>query len=123
MHRTTIRRNVRLVLILTGFHGINMAAVLLVFNPISGAGRSRRAAAALESSLVESGHDVTQLSSSLEPTVQWLDPVLQTHDVVLAIGGDGTVRMVAEGVHRTGTPLYQVPMGTENLFARAMGMT
>ncbi|MCH2148819.1 MAG: hypothetical protein MK095_05235 [Phycisphaerales bacterium] len=100
-----------------------MAAVLLVFNPISGAGRSMRAAAALESSLVEAGHGVTQLSSSLESTVQWLDPILQTHDVVLAIGGDGTVRMVAEGAHRTGTPLYQVPMGTENLFARAMGMT
>jgi diacylglycerol kinase (ATP) len=111
------------VLLLLEIHGINMATILLVFNPISGAGRSSTAAAALEPSLTDAGHDVTMLSSSLEPTVQWLDPILQEHDMVLAIGGDGTVRMVAEGACRTNTPIYQVPMGTENLFARAMGMT
>lgn len=100
-----------------------MAAILLVFNPITGAGRSGTTAAALGPSLIDAGHNVTMLSSSVEPTVQWLDPVLKEHDMVLAIGGDGTVRMVAEGARRTNTPIYQVPMGTENLFARAMGMT
>ena len=70
----------------------------------------------------EVGHEVTLVHTSLEPVRSWLDPVLETVDLVLAAGGDGTVRMVAESACRTETPLYQVPMGTENLFARTLGM-
>lgn len=41
-------------------------------------------------------------------------------DLVVAMGGDGTVREVAHGVAGTGVQFGVVPLGTANLFARNM---
>ncbi|TFD81976.1 diacylglycerol/lipid kinase family protein [Cryobacterium fucosi] len=52
------------------------------------------------------GHDATRLA------------VAQGASVVVAAGGDGTVRAVAEVLRRTQMPLAIVPAGTGNLLAR-----
>lgn len=43
-------------------------------------------------------------------------------DVVLVVGGDGTLRVAAEVLHGTGTPLALLPTGTGNLYARNLGL-
>ena len=39
-------------------------------------------------------------------------------DLVVAVGGDGTVRAVATGMVHTGVPMAIIPLGTGNLLAR-----
>lgn len=43
-------------------------------------------------------------------------------DVVIAVGGDGTVRTVASELSGTGHAMGIIPIGTGNLFARNMGI-
>ena len=43
-------------------------------------------------------------------------------DLVVAVGGDGTVRCCAEGMADTGIPMGIVPLGTANLLARTLGI-
>jgi len=47
-----------------------------MYNPISGLGRAAAAAAELARVLESSGHQAVTLPSRLEPTSQWLEPVL-----------------------------------------------
>ena len=42
--------------------------------------------------------------------------------VIIVVGGDGTVRRVAEAIAETSTHLAVLPAGTGNLFARNMGI-
>ncbi|WP_174514777.1 diacylglycerol/lipid kinase family protein [Bifidobacterium aesculapii] len=51
-----------------------------------------------------------------------LEALAHGADVVVAVGGDGTVRTVASAVSGTGHALGIVPIGTGNLFARNMGI-
>ena len=48
--------------------------------------------------------------------------VLDGADLVVAVGGDGTVRGCAEGLAGTGVPLGIIPHGTANLLAKTLGI-
>lgn len=74
--------------------------------------------------------ELASINAGLEPT-EWFETstedagflvtreaLKQNPSVVLAAGGDGTVREVAEALRGTGVPLALVPSGTGNLLAR-----
>ena len=48
--------------------------------------------------------------------------VSEKFDLVVAAGGDGTVRIVADGLANSGIPMGIVPSGTANLLARNLGI-
>lgn len=100
-----------------------MHHVTIIANPVSGSGRSRETARDLAERLRGRGHEVREVATELGDSRQWLDPVLDGSGAALVVGGDGTLRLVAESLLRCSVPVWQVPCGTENLFARAMGMT
>ena len=46
----------------------------------------------------------------------------RTADVIVAAGGDGTIRLAAKAVAGTGVPLGVIPLGTGNVLAHEVGL-
>ena len=96
--------------------------IVVIFNPISGAGRASTGGRHVADRLSALGYEVATIPTQLESPSQWLNPALHGAALLLIAGGDGAVRMAAPSASRTGTPIYHLPFGTENLFAREFGM-
>jgi diacylglycerol kinase (ATP) len=96
----------------------------VVHNPLKGdIKRLRKAVKAAEKA---SGWPSTiWLETSVEDAGQSAtrDALSRGATVVLAAGGDGTVRAVAEALRDTGVPIALIPVGTGNLLARNLGLT
>ena len=98
--------------------------VLVMYNPISGRGKSSLLAQAIAALLQSIPCDVELVQTHPSSPESWLTPKLQFKpDAVIAVGGDGTLRQVASGLVGTSIPLYHAACGTENLFAKSMGMS
>lgn len=81
--------------------------------------------AALDEALVAAGYarPVWLDTSPGEPgTAQARLAIASGADLVVAVGGDGTVHAVAAGVAHTGVALGVLPLGTANLAARNLGL-
>ncbi|MBI1303054.1 MAG: hypothetical protein GC172_04630 [Phycisphaera sp.] len=98
-------------------------AIAVLFNPISGSGRAERVASALRDALEREGWIIELVPTERAAASVWLAPRLRGKDAVVVVGGDGAVRLVAPEAARARVPLWHVPCGTENLFARAFGMS
>jgi diacylglycerol kinase (ATP) len=94
-----------------------------VLNPAAENGRAGRRRAALEAVLHAEGVACT-LSETEAPghATALAREAAAEADVVVAVGGDGTIQEVACGVYGTGTLLGVLPLGTGNDFAHAVGM-
>ena len=96
--------------------------VTAIVNPIAGAGRRRVETRALWRRLGEAGFRV-----EIRPTAGPGDArrlaveAARSAEAVIVVGGDGTVRDVADGLVGSGVPLIVWPTGTENLVAKAFG--
>lgn len=102
---------------------VDSMRVALISNPISGSGRSEAAAIAIERELSARGWTCVRVPTERAAPERWLDPTLRAVDAAVVAGGDGALRMVAPSAARLGVPLWHAPCGTENLFARAFGMS
>lgn len=92
--------------------------ILVVRNPRSGRGASKRVQRRLLNLLTDRGHEVM----TRDPAVGAASDTSLPADAMLLLGGDGTVLHAIPEALRTSTPIYHVPMGNENLFARACNM-
>ncbi len=88
----------------------------LVANPIAGRGRARPAAEALSRGLERIGLPnrlrFTGAKGDARKFLREIDPSV---DLVVAVGGDGTVNEVLEGLGTHRVPVAIVPMGTANV--------
>lgn len=98
--------------------------VLIVFNPISSAGNTETLACELGKSL--SDHGITVEVSESEKKMKSymrIEAEIAAHDLLVVVGGDGTVRKLLPILGETNTPVYMVPGGNESLFARSYEMS
>lgn len=102
--------------------------VLMLANMRSGVGRAPRLARAIERQLTGWSHevitlDVGQLARSPKGSTGPLASGVAGADAVVSIGGDGTIHHALPDLLASRRPVYHVPGGNENLFAREFGMS
>lgn len=99
-----------------------MKRLLLVANP-SASGFTGAAFRDVETTLAE-GYAVTTVwpNSPAESRQAAADAAADGYAVVAAMGGDGVVHHVANGLAFTGTALGVIPTGTTNVVARLLGI-
>jgi diacylglycerol kinase (ATP) len=98
--------------------------IAYIVNPKSGARSSKLTGRRFEDYLVKRGFQVrVSLTTSLENACELATDAAVDYDcaMVVAVGGDGTVREVAHGLEGSDKPLLIVPCGTENLLANELG--
>lgn len=103
----------------------NFKQVLVVYNPASGTvgDFDRRLGAMVRHFAEEKGYVVNARPITKEMTsAEMLAPVMGPFELVVAVGGDGTVGFVLGAVAESGLkiPVGIVPFGTGNLLARAL---
>jgi diacylglycerol kinase (ATP) len=95
----------------------------VIFNPTKSGLGELRAAVARAEQLQEFAPSLWIETTADDPGKGMaIAAVTSAVDLVIAAGGDGTVRSVAAGLRGTGVPLGLVPLGTGNLFARNLGI-
>ncbi|MDX1440279.1 MAG: diacylglycerol kinase family lipid kinase [Rubricoccaceae bacterium] len=94
-----------------------------VLNPAAQHGRAGRMRTELEAALEQTGVASLILETSVPGhATELAHGAAQNHEVVVAVGGDGTVQEVARGLIETSAVMGIIPAGTGNDFAKAIGM-
>lgn len=92
----------------------------IIYNPTAGILKQRHKLEQLQAALAGAGYTPHHHPTTCE---QDLDSILEAPEgVVVAAGGDGTIRAVASRVLNHHVPLVIVPMGTANNIARTLGI-
>ena len=95
---------------------------VIVYNPKSGGGGSAAVAARLERSLGAGSIDTVARALDTGIESDEFSKQLARMDAAVLVGGDGTVHAMLGTLARSRTPVYVVPTGTENIFARQFAM-
>lgn len=101
---------------------VTLKRILLIANPVSGGGRAARLAERLAQTLAPDVKEARVLHTSPGDARPWLAPELSGIDLAIVVGGDGAVRQSAPLLAEFGVNLWHAPAGTQNLFARSLGM-
>lgn len=100
-----------------------MSVVTVIFNPESGSSVGEDDLRAAFEPFAD-GHRIRWSPTTADDPGpgQAREAVESGSDVVVACGGDGTIRAVAEALAGSGVPLGVVPLGTGNLLAANLGL-
>lgn len=102
--------------------------IFVIVNPVAGRGRGRRAWTVVGPALRDAG---IRYEETFEEEPGQAIPIAEDatragYDVIVAVGGDGTVHEVVNGIMRAGVKeqpaVAIIPGGTGNDFARALGV-
>jgi diacylglycerol kinase family enzyme len=97
--------------------------ILIVANPIAGSGRARAQAEELARELRRfSGQVELFFTAARGDATQHTRARRGELDLAVAVGGDGTVREVLEGLGDGSVPLAVLPMGTANVMSLDLGL-
>lgn len=96
-----------------------MQRALVIVNPIAGRGAGQRVADALERGLGEMGMAVDVALTRQAGDAQAAAAAANGHDVVIAIGGDGTLNEVINGLEAD-VAVVPCPLGTANVLAKEL---
>ena len=107
---------------MTTFAPAGQRRCAVVYNPTK---ISDQFCALLEDRLIRTGWvDTLWLETSPDDPGRAMtqQALAESVDLVIGAGGDGTVRIVADGLAHTGTPMGLIPAGTANLLARNLNL-
>jgi diacylglycerol kinase (ATP) len=92
--------------------------VLVLANPVAGRGRGERLARELEAHLSAAGCEVqSRLTGARGDALRWTRERDSDVDIVVSVGGDGTLREVFAGLDGVSTPVAVAPLGTANVLS------
>lgn len=98
--------------------------ILFIINPISGIGKQKKVEQALDMYLQKDKFDyqISYTSYAHHATALSLAAVLKGFDIVVAVGGDGSINDCIRGLVSTGVTLGIVPAGSGNGLARCLNI-
>jgi diacylglycerol kinase family enzyme len=98
--------------------------VLVIANPVAGGGRSRQLAPALAAALQARGcaAEVVLTRGAGDAAACARRAAGEPWDALVAVGGDGTVNEVVNGMPDPSRPLGVLPLGTANVLACEFGL-
>jgi YegS/Rv2252/BmrU family lipid kinase len=97
-------------------------SVRIVANPIAGRGRGEQAARALARILVRMGAEVELNLTAGRGEATTLASSAGRADLVIAVGGDGTLSEVLQGLRYPAQRVALLPCGTGNVLAKALDL-
>ncbi|MBX3385419.1 MAG: NAD(+)/NADH kinase [Phycisphaeraceae bacterium] len=103
-------------------HTTPRGAVVILSNASSGKGRAPDRLSAIADRIRDGGREVRFVRAGPGQDGAMLDCSLEGAAALVIAGGDGTVHHALEAAVASGVPIYHVPAGNENLFAREFGM-
>jgi len=99
--------------------------MMLVVNPLSGRGLSRHGLGTIVSQLCGNGYVVTVYFSGERSPGQLVSDYAKYHELIVCVGGDGTLSSVVSGLMQTGAPATVgfIPTGTANDVATTLTLS
>lgn len=99
--------------------------IVFIINPVSGTERKEHIVTLIHETLKLSGihYDIAYTNFAGHATELTKQAIAQKYDVVVAVGGDGTINEIAQALIKTKTALAIIPQGSGNGLARHLGIS